>query len=355
MGRIAFILPQLFTVVLMIVSFGLGVYTVYLSPLGAPSIGQPLGAIPIFFLGLGQSISLGTSVGLVFAVLFALYAILVGVAIVGPRQTLFRTVSSVLRHGVDSALGNTMMFVASVFPALSLILIAIEKLQDIAGIPTGNLVEMDPMMTFATVSIAPITEEIGFRMTVIGLLASAILTRRPNLMQTLRVLWHPSKALDADGTSVDSQRRKILIAIVVFSSLTFGLAHVAFKTDSGEGWQIGKVTTSSLAGIALGYTYIYYGITGAILLHWSFNYFISAYHYFDCSVIPEAGSCIGLNSGLTGSFLENYILAAGTITLVITCTWILMRFTSVGRSAKLLRQSKKNFSEHPLSNILQSY
>jgi hypothetical protein len=71
----------------------------------------------------------------------------------------------------------------------------------------------------------------------------------------------------------------------------FGYAHIAF----GAGWEIGKVTTSSLAGIILGLIYFFYGFPGAVLLHWSFNYFLDSFYYFD----------LGIESGL--SYLADFV------------------------------------------------
>ncbi|MBI4258018.1 MAG: CPBP family intramembrane metalloprotease [Thaumarchaeota archaeon] len=315
LGRLIFVIPQLMIVFLMMGSFGFGTYTVYLSRLGAGSTEKTLTSIPVFFLGLGQSLQITVPIAAIFAALTGIYLILMIIAIMNGGRSMSKAVQNIMKSGVRHTPGNTMLFLATVFPALSLILIAIEKLQEAVGIPTGSLVEIDPIVTFTTVSIAPITEEIGFRMTIIGLLASAVLVDRPSLKQTLRVLWRPSSISNL-GSGNTVQRKRILTALITFSALSFGLAHVAFDDIPLQGWQIGKVTTSSISGLVLGYAYVYYGITGAVLLHWAFNYFTSAYHYFDCSLLGGVSSCASVEPGLISSFLEYSLIVAGLVTLL---------------------------------------
>ena len=49
----------------------------------------------------------------------------------------------------------------------------------------------------------------------------------------------------------------------------------------GGEWQLGKITTASLAGITLGIIYIKFGLFSAILIHWLFNYYTTIYIRID--------------------------------------------------------------------------
>jgi hypothetical protein len=63
--------------------------------------------------------------------------------------------------------------------------------------------------------------------------------------------------------------------MVFFTSIVFGLAHYL----SGGGWEIGKATSASVVGLAMGLTYLLYGVQASILLHWFFNYYNYAYYF----------------------------------------------------------------------------
>lgn len=66
----------------------------------------------------------------------------------------------------------------------------------------------------------------------------------------------------------------ILAAVAVISALIFGLSHVA--ADSG--WKTGKVTTASLAGLVFAWLYLKYSFAAAVVMHWSFNYFLQVFY-----------------------------------------------------------------------------
>ena len=61
--------------------------------------------------------------------------------------------------------------------------------------------------------------------------------------------------------------------MLIWTSIAFGLSHYL----SGGGWEIGKITSASIVGLALGITYLVYGFQAPILLHWFFNYYFSAF------------------------------------------------------------------------------
>jgi membrane protease YdiL (CAAX protease family) len=58
---------------------------------------------------------------------------------------------------------------------------------------------------------------------------------------------------------------KLTIILIIFSSITFGLAHA-------PGWDYWKVIPTFVSGFALGYLFIKKGIFASILLHFMFNF-----------------------------------------------------------------------------------
>ncbi|MCX8191765.1 MAG: CPBP family intramembrane metalloprotease [Nitrososphaerales archaeon] len=158
--------------------------------------------------------------------------------------------------------------------------IILQYLQERSGIPTGTIPERDPIMMFVSISIAPLVEEIGFRLSFIGLIAAYLAFMADGRLRSiLYALWHPKGCLDKLIVKKNKTSKEvgILNVMVILSGIIFGLAHITY----GAGWEVGKLSQATLAGIALGWLYINYGFHAAVLLHWAFNYFTSAYYYLN--------------------------------------------------------------------------
>jgi len=251
---LAYIVLILLLIGLMIISFPLGLYTVFITDLGRYS--------PIKGL---------------FIILWFIYLVLFIKAIRGPRLPLNRIPKSALNYGLRSIFDNTLSTLAVTFSALLLITVFITLLQESAGIGTGSLPPIEPpILLFVSTTIAPIEEEIIFRVAIIGTVAILLLFIRGTHFNPFKVLWHPANYISELG-KID---KKVIYFVIIISGALFGYAHIAF----GAGWDIGKVTTSFLAGIILGLIYFFYGFPGAVLLHWSFNYFLDSFYYFDEAV-----------------------------------------------------------------------
>jgi membrane protease YdiL (CAAX protease family) len=61
------------------------------------------------------------------------------------------------------------------------------------------------------------------------------------------------------------QINKLTLSLILFSSLTFGLAHA-------PGWDYWKVLPSLVSGLALGYLYVVKGVYASIILHFTINF-----------------------------------------------------------------------------------
>ncbi len=245
---------------LMILSFPLGLYIVFISDLARNAINIFGEQIVNFVRGL-------------FIIVWFIYLVLFVKAIRGPRLPLNKVPRSTLNYGLKSIFDNTLSTLSVTFSALLLITVFITLLQNSVGIETGSIPEIDPVLMFISSSIAPLEEEIIFRVAIIGTLSVILLSVRGIRFNPLKVLWHPARYFSELGRKADT---RIAYFSIFVSGALFGYAHIAF----GAGWEIGKVTTSALAGIILGLIYFFYGFPGAVLLHWSFNYFLDSYYYF---------------------------------------------------------------------------
>jgi len=262
----------------MLLSFPLGAYAFYNGNLSTSSSEPLIANIPVFVVGLPIDFPVRMTFSDLFAALWVLYLALFVVALNGPNAPLWRTLKGIT-SGSFKISDNGILTATVAFTSVTLLTSLIESLQSTVGVRSGALPEVDPMQTFVGIALAPITEEIGFRVSTIGLVAVTVLLGRANFAYALKALWHPEKYL-----GIPSSRKSAVLTMVyataIISGLMFGLAHILF----GAGWQIGKFTTSSIAGIALGLVYIKTGLPAAVLTHWSFNYYRSSYYYFEQAV-----------------------------------------------------------------------
>ncbi len=287
---------------LMLLSFAVGAFTVYGTGLGAASISREVGRIPFFVVGIPIVFPVSVTVGELFAIIWSIYLLLLVVALSGPSKNFLSAISDLLHLTPNGTKWNSAFNVARMFSILVVLITLIDFFQERAGIPTGSLPEADPIVKFVILSYAPLVEEIGFRVTIIGLTAIVLLKGRQLGSKAVYVLWSPAKYLKLFlKEEYKSAFRYVLVAVAV-SAVFFGAAHVLY----GAGWKLGKVTTSTLAGLGLGWLYLEYGFAAAVLLHWSFNYFGSSFFYFSKAT---GGSPID-------PIIDFLLFALGTISLV---------------------------------------
>jgi membrane protease YdiL (CAAX protease family) len=189
-----------------------------------------------------------------------------------------------LREGVGPLFSNTFFVTLISIGFLGFTILVIDTIETSGGIPVGSI-SGDPMQLFMSLTIAPLREEIGFRLVMVGIPAVALCLGGP-WRQALKSLWRPSAAYEGD-VNTTSQQFVLAVATAV-SSFFFGLAHIT----SGAGWQIGKLPEAAFAGAVLCYVYIKYGLHVAVLTHWGIDYMDSVYAFFGQGAygIPWSGS-----------------------------------------------------------------
>ena len=187
-----------------------------------------------------------------------------------------------------SALFNNWLFTMPVITSMLLVaVIAVTGFQEVHGVPTGVApLPEDPFEAFFLVTYASLFEEIGFRVSPIGaFLIVYLFWVRGNSAwmwswgQRFKLFFwsliYPDGAKKMVGAKTVSDFGVIggislgEWAIVIFTSVAFGLAHYLF----GGSWGVGKITTASMVGFAMGLAYLLYGIQAPILVHWFFNYY----------------------------------------------------------------------------------
>ena len=245
---------------MMVLSFPLGAYVMFQSELGDDiNFEYPINLFEIFTIEIGDA----------FIVLWSVYIIFFTIAMLGPKQEFIKTLSSFLSSGKLKTQKNYMVAVTKWFSILILVSAIINFIQEGFGVSTTPPAVENDLIQFFYVSLAPITEEIGFRVFLIGIPLVAFYSHKTSIKHFFKGLWSPS-----DNLHIYESRRAIILIIIV--AIFFGLAHII----SGEPWSDGKFAQASVSGIILGWLYFRYGLISAILVHWATNYFVFSYVNF---------------------------------------------------------------------------
>ena len=248
-------------------------------------------SLPIFLFLLFQvETPSALNLGLVFLFVWSVYILCFGIAWLW-RESFHKVVGTALFRPVSRLFSNFLFALPIIASMLLLAVIGIHYFQESAlGVPTGEpTLPTNPFETFFLLAYSPLIEEVGFRLTPIGLFlifyvfwAGRKIVTQLSSKQLLKLFLvapiYPEEAkrmvglknVDVDGL------RGIGVAewiMVLATALIFGLAHLF----SGIGWNVGKVTSTFIVGLIFGLAYLAYGFQAPILLHWYFNYYFYTY------------------------------------------------------------------------------
>ena len=252
---------------MMIVSFPVGAY-VFFDSKGDITHEYPMTGVDAAYETIFESMPFEIGIGDVFVVFWSAFAILFIITTMGPRQGFIRTLLHILGRGIDTG-SNRMITVLKWFGIIVFSTVVIDTVQGQFGIVIEPPDFGDERILFLETSMAPIIEEVGFRVLLIGVPLYCLFYRRSTVWSFLKSLWHPYGNLDV------TDPRKVMVLIIGIG-IMFGLAHVMF----GQQWSTGKGTQAALGGVILGWVYYRHGLAAAIMLHWATNYFIISYMYF---------------------------------------------------------------------------
>ena len=186
------------------------------------------------------------------------------------------------------------------------------------GNPFGSV---DPLLEFGSLAMAPLREEVGFRVVLIGLVALVLSFGRP-ARTALKALWRPSVLFE--GAAVGGVATAIFWAAFAGSAVTFGVCHVNCA-GGGGGWTWAKFPYALWGGVVLGYLYFRYGLHVAILTHWGVDYLGSAYSYF-------GQAAFGIPAGSTTTvYVGQYLLDFDVVFLIGVASFLLVAYLSVMR------------------------
>jgi len=243
------------------------------------------------------------NLGQLFIFLWTIYLILFAIAMNGPIKNILSAIRASTTRGIGALFDNSMLATLTVFPVVTWLTVAISLIEQAGGVSTGSLPPTDPLLEFVELTLAPLREEIGFRVIPIGLVALLVLFSSHKYRDGLMALWHPSRYLKKND-SPEAYRRHLnyVYAAIIVSAILFGLAHVLL----GAGWGPGKILSAAVAGVGLAGLYYLYGFPATVLLHWSIDYFLA---FFDLNpALQNFGSAI--------TFYTLALSVAGAVVLI---------------------------------------
>jgi len=295
---------------LMIVSFPLGAYAIFNSDVGDDiDYSFPLEKFDIFIAGVNIQLPIEYEIGDVFVIFWAIFIILFVITFLGPKKNFIKTIADVLSNEKNSLNDNYMLNIIKWFSILVLISAVITIIQENFGIITEPPDTANDLILFLQISVAPITEEIGFRLVLIGIPLFLIYSHKSSIKFFFKSLWAPYSTLHI-------YENKKAIGIIIIVGIFFGVAHVI----SGEPWTTGKILQASIGGIILGWVYFRYGLAAAIILHWATNYFIYSY-LFLISEINGISVQNASSHSMIGTF-ETILIISG----IISAAMILLNY-----------------------------
>ncbi len=246
----------------------------------------------LLFVVIGFYTSTALNVGLVFLFLWGVFAFCF-VAAWEFRENFHEVIKKGFSRPVKKLFDNWLFAMPIIASMLLIAVIVIHSFQEAHGVPTGDIpLPPNRFEALFDLSYAALIEEIGFRVTPIGAFLIVYLfwagsrnAVKLSLGQRIKLFLaaplFPDEAKKIVGVKTVSNsgiRGGISLgewAMVFFTAIIFGLAHYL----PGGGWEIGKVTSASVVGLAMGLTYLLYGVQAPILLHWFFNYYNYAYYF----------------------------------------------------------------------------
>ena len=291
---------------LMILSFPIGTYLVFNSEIGDDiTYEYPMNNLSVFLAGVGLQVPVEFELGDGFIVLWCLFLILFTVAIFGPKKSFVSVLQSVISFGkYHGTQDNYIITVIKWFSILVVVSGVIISVQEFFGISVEKTEAPNQLIQYFQVLLAPLIEEIGFRVMLIGLPLFALYSYKSSLKLFLKSLWRP-----ADNLHITDLKKPLLIIVIV--GIFFGISHVI----TGDAWSTGKFVQATASGLIIGWVYFRYGLAPAILIHWAANYFIYSYAYIvaDINKIP-------VETAFTHSLLytlEIMLVITGSISIVI--------------------------------------
>ena len=310
-----------FTVILIVLSFPAGVYAVFH---GGLSTTLAYGSLVTTYLWIGPIPAISPFTVPLGGLFLALTAIYAGLFIFGFRQSPGpeKAAREALRSGVGSLMTSPFFVILVSIGFLSFTAIIATWLSELGAGSVGNpFSNVDPLLEFGSLTFAPLREEVGFRLVLIGLVAFVLSMGKP-AREAVKSLWRPSAAYE--GVAVGGTASLIIWLATGASAVTFGVCHIT--CGGGSGWNWAKFPEAAWGGLVLGYLYVRYGLHVATLAHWGVDYLGSAFSFF-------GQSAYGVSLTSANEFVGQYAVDLDMLWLFGLASFLLVVYLGVKRLA----------------------
>jgi hypothetical protein len=290
---------------LMVLSFPTGAYLVFNSEIGDDITHEyPMDSLSLFLAGIGFEVPIKFELGDGFVVIWCTFLILFTVAILGPQKKFFTVLQSMMSEGRYKIQDSYIVAVIKWFSILVVVSGSIIGVQEFVGISIEQPEAPNQLIQFFDISLAPIIEELGFRVVLIGLPLFMLYSHKLSFKFFVKSLWWPWKNLR-------NVNMKKALSVIVIAGILFGAAHIF----SDEAWSTGKLAQAIASGIIIGWVYFRYGFVSAVLIHWATNYFIFSYGYIVADI-----NQISIGDAFSHSLLstlELMLIVTGIISIAV--------------------------------------
>ena len=290
---------------LMIISFPTGMYVVFNSGTGDDiTYEYPMDSLSLFLAGIGFEAPIEFELGDGFVVIWCTFLIIFTIALFGPKNNFISILQSMITEGKYKIQDSYIVTTIKWFSILVIVSAGIIGVQELFGITVEQPEASNQLIQFFDISLAPIIEEIGFRVILIGIPLFALYSHGPSLKLFGKSLWWPWKNLPNVST-------KKALTVIVIVGILFGAAHIF----SDESWSGGKLAQAIASGIIIGWVYYRYGLVPAILIHWAANYFVYSYGYIVADI-----NQISISNAFSHSLLstvEIILIVTGIISIAV--------------------------------------
>ena len=287
----------------MIFSFPIGAYVVFNSDIGKEIIFDfPMDGIDVFIAGIGLKVPIQFELGDGFIVAWCIYLVLFAVSILGHKTNFSHALSSLIGEGWHNIKNNYLLGMLTWFSILIVVSVTIDSIQQSFRVFVEPPEIQNKLIQFFLITVSPLTEEIGFRVFLVGLPLFAMFATKISIGSLFKSLWHPSQNLEITNY-------KKVLGLVIAVGIFFGVAHII----SGSPWSTGKFAQAAISGVIIGWVYVRHGLAPAILLHWATNYFIYSYIYF----MAEMNQTLNETSNPFLNTLEVLFLISGSLAIII--------------------------------------
>ena len=290
---------------LMVLSFPTGAYLVFNSEIGDDITHEyPMDSLSLFLAGIGFEVPIKFELGDGFVVIWCTFLILFTVAILGPQKKFFTALQSMMSEGRYKIQDSYIVAVIKWFSILVVVSGSIIGVQEFVGISIEQPEAPNQLIQFFDISLAPIIEELGFRVVLIGLPLFMLYSHKLSFKFFVKSLWWPWKNLR-------NVNMKKALSVIVIAGILFGAAHIF----SDEAWSTGKLAQAIASGIIIGWVYFRYGFVSAVLIHWATNYFIFSYGYIVADI-----NQISIGDAFSHSLLstlELMLIVTGIISIAV--------------------------------------